>query len=406
MQVYIGIDWSEKKHDVIFTNQTGAVIQKLVIAHTPVGFHQIDEAREKLEVAAEECIVGIETAHSLLIDFLWARGYVQIYVLPPNVVRSSQGKYRQSGARNDESDARLIADILRTNRDRYYPWLPDRPLTRQMRTKVALQGYLSQEILRTSNRLRSVLIRYYPAATIVFSSLTAQIALAFIQAYPTPKAAAELSWADFSDFARQQGHAQTKKLPTSFARLHRPQPDADPAIIAAYASEAQLLCRLLKELVQAKNQCEHELQELFQQHPDAFIFQSLPMAGDFLEPGLLVKFGDDRKRFPTPNSIQALAGTCPVTDQSGKRKTVMFRYACDHEFRHIVQQWARATLRESAWAVAYYEQVRPHCHSESHAFRCLANRWLAIVWKLWQTNQTYDEGYHLRQRALRSKPRP
>ncbi|MFQ6101903.1 MAG: hypothetical protein ACE5OS_11815 [Anaerolineae bacterium] len=36
---------------------------------------------------------------------------------------------------------------------------------------------------------------------------------------------------------------------------------------------------------------------------------------------------------------------------------------------------------------------------------CLANRWLAIAWKLWQTRQAYDEAYHLRRCALRSKPR-
>jgi len=38
------------------------------------------------------------------------------------------------------------------------------------------------------------------------------------------------------------------------------------------------------------------------------------------------------------------------------------------------------------------------------AFRRLANRWLAIAWKLWQSRQPYDEAYHLQQRAQRSKP--
>jgi len=36
-------------------------------------------------------------------------------------------------------------------------------------------------------------------------------------------------------------------------------------------------------------------------------------------------------------------------------------------------------------------------HSKSHAYRCLANRWLGIIWKLWQTGQVYDEAYHLQQ---------
>lgn len=120
---------------------------------------------------------------------------------------------------------------------------------------------------------------------------------------------------------------------------------------------------------------------------------------------MLVKFGDDRQRFPSAASIQALAGTCPVTDGSGKRRVVRFRKACDHEFRTITQQWAKATLDESSWAQAYWQEIRPHCDSNSAAYRRLANRWLAILWKLWQTCQTYDEAYHLQQRAARSKPR-
>jgi hypothetical protein len=29
--------------------------------------------------------------------------------------------------------------------------------------------------------------------------------------------------------------------------------------------------------------------------------------------------------------------------------------------------------------------------------RCLANRWLGILWKLWQSGERYDEAYHLQQ---------
>jgi hypothetical protein len=94
-----------------------------------------------------------------------------------------------------------------------------------------------------------------------------------------------------------------------------------------------------------------------------------------------------------------------VTDQSGKRKVIKFRRGCDREFRHIVQQWALHSLPQSVWANAYWQQTRPHCDSDNHAYRCLANRWLAIAWKLWQTRQLYDETYHLQQRTIRSKAR-
>jgi transposase len=163
------------------------------------------------------------------------------------------------------------------------------------------------------------------------------------------------------------------------------------------------LAGLLLALDDAKKTALRELGVLFRQHPDHAIFDSLPGAGDLLAPALLAKFGDDRRRFPSAASVQSLAGTCPVTKSSGKWRTVRFRHACDREFRQISVQWARCSLRRSVWANAYYERVRAHSRSQSHAFRCLANRWLAFAWKLWQSGEPCDEAYHLRRRATRSR---
>jgi Transposase IS116/IS110/IS902 family len=249
------------------------------------------------------------------------------------------------------------------------------------------------------------LLRYYPAALEVFSELMAPISLAFICAYPTPEAATQLSYADFSVFARQHQHHQPQKWPGCYARLQAQQPAAALSTVVVYQAEAVHLAQLLLATLQTKQQTLRELKRCFSQHPDAPIFSSLPGTGDFLAPALLAKFGEERRRFPEPVDVQALAGTCPVTESSGKRRWVHYRQACDHDFRYIMHLWAKESLRQSPFAAAYYHQVRPRCDSESHAYRCLANRWLAIVWKLWQTRQPYDESYHLRQRALRSQPR-
>ena len=405
MEVYIGIDWSQNKHDIVFLNEAGARVARHTIPHDLEGFLKMDAIRQDLDVVPGGCLVGLETAHNLVIDFLWARGYHQVFVIPPNVVKSVRGRYGQSGARTDQSDALLLADLLRTDRARLQPWHPDSLVTRQMRAKVSLIGHLTRSVVRLSNRLRSVLLRYYPAAVQVFSSLQTQIALHFICAYPTPRAAAGLSWVEFKAFGKQHRYPKPKKLPACFARLQADQPEASAETVLIYQDEAVQLATLLLAAIQAKNQALRELKHLSRQHPDYLIFASLPGAGDLLAPGLLVKFGDDRNRFPTPASVQALAGTCPVTLSSGKRKKVKFRRACDRSFRRIAQQWAIASLSESVWANTYWDAVRPHCQSDSHAYRCLANRWLAIAWKLWQTHQPYDEAYHLKQRALHAKPR-
>lgn len=404
MTVYIGIDWSENEHEVVWLNEAGAIIGHFTMKHKTEEFMKLEQMRQQLKVERQECVVALETAHNLVVDFLWGWGYEQVYVIPPSVIKSNRGRFSSSGARDDKRDGHLIAEVVRTDRGRLQPWSPDSVLTRQIRAQISSLAYLTKQKVRCSNRLRALLLRYYPAALTVFGSWSSQISLVFIQRYPTPQAAAGLSFDEFRAFTRKHRY-RTAKVAACFARLKQPQPAASPDTVLAYQAEASYLAGQLRHLIRTKNQGLNRLTDLFEQHPDQAIFASLPGAGQWGAPALLSKFGDDRARFPRPASVQALAGTCPVTDQSSKRRVVKFRHACDRQFRHIVQQWARHSLRESVWANAYWHQVRPRCQSDNHALRCLGNRWLAVAWKLWQTGQTYDQEYHLRQRALRAQPR-
>jgi transposase len=405
MIVYLGIDWSQDKHDACFLNEQGLTITSLTIPHTVEGLHKLDSTRQKLGVSASDCWVGLETAHNLVIDYLWSRDYSQVYVIPPNAVKAARSRYSQSGAHHDPSDAFVISDMVRTDQARLQPWHPDSQLVQQLRAKVSLLIYLTHEKTRASNRLTAVLLRYYPAALLVFSRPLPTIAFHLICAYPTPAAARALTWTEFETFARGHHYRQSDaKLRASFARLQAPQPSAAPAVVAAYQGEAVLLAQHVLRLSHTKTEQTDELGRLFEQHPDADLFLSLPGTGPFLAPALLAKFGDDRRRFSSPFGLQCLAGTCPVTSQSGHRRIVKFRKACDHEFRTITQQWARASLSQSTWAADYFQRLRPQCDSDSHAYRCLANRWLVIAWRVWQDHHPYDEAFHLQQRAERQLP--
>ena len=275
-----------------------------------------------------------------------------------------------------------------------------------MRAKVSLILFLTHSIVRHTNRLRAVLLRYYPAGLVVFAKLDTPLSLAFLQAYPHPQAAAQLSYGDFEHFVRQQHHTRPAEWPKCYARLTQPVPCARAEVVQTYQPEALLLVGLLGACLRAKRQALQELQQLYQQHPDRAIFAALPAAGEFLEPALLAKLGDVRERFPSPAVLQAMAGTSPYTQKSGKKRSVHFRFACDRELRFLVQQWALASLRQSPWAVSYYGQAYRRCGSKKAALRRLANRWLSILWTLWQSHRLYDEQYHQQQRMLRAKPRP
>jgi transposase len=399
-----GIDWSENHHDLCIINQAGARVSQIQLEHSLAGFERIEAERRKLAVPASECLVAIETEYNLVVDFLLDRSYV-VYIVPPQATQGYRNRQRSSGAHTDKSDAALLADILRTDRDSHRRLRPNHPRTQQLLAQLRLIEALRNSIQRQCNQLRAVLQRTYPQALGLFGDLKAQISLQFLITHPTAQEAQALSRQAFAAFCREHHYKRTDLLPKRYAHLQEPAPRADPAIAQSYRDHVRILAEVLLPQVRYRSEALAKLGRLFAQHPDAFIFDSLPGAGALLAPALLVKFGDHRDRFPAAAEVQALAGTCPVTERSGKKKIVKFRRGCDKEFRRITQQFARASVLKSGWAAAYWEEIRPGCDSDSHAYRCLANRWLAIIWKMWQTGKAYDEEYHLQQRARRRRPK-
>lgn len=394
--LYVGIDWSERKHDVCILNQAGAILKEFMVTQTPAGHQHLAQEIETFDIPPEQCLVGLETSSNLLVDFLDPKPY-QTYVIAPNQVASCRGRFSSSGRRNDRSDAHLLADMLRTDHHRFTPWQADGELIHQMRASLRLIDDLTQSITRYSNRLRAALLRAYPLAVDLFSDLTTQIALQFLINYPVQTAVHTLSYTDFATFCHQQRYSHPHRITQRYAHLQRPVPQPAPITMTAYQDPIAVWATLLLNFVQQKRQAIQRVQQLFLTHPDAHIFASLPGAGELLAPKLLVMFGDHRERFPTPMAIQSLAGTCPVTIQSGKKKTIKFRRGCNHEYRHTAQLFAISSVQQSSWAATYFSQAKARGLKESHAYRCLANRWLAIMWTIWQRNQPYDEGFHLAQ---------
>jgi len=403
--VYIGIDWSGKKHDVAFLNEQGGVIESFVIEHSDEGFRQFEAKRHALGIARPDCRLGIETCNSLLVDFLWAMGYPHLYILPPATVAANRNRIRLSGANNDRFDAIVIAETVRTDWPRLRPFDPGSDLLQQMRILVKQGLTNARESTRLANRLSAHLNRYYPAARYTFKSWPTKSVCHLVCAYPTPAAAQTLDFATFQAFARAHGYTRTTQLHGCFERLQALYPAAPAVLVSAYQHDAVCDAQLLLASLEREEQNRKRLQALFATHPDHAIFASLPGAGAWLAPALLVMLGEDRKRFPTHEHLQALAGTCPVTRQSGGRRTVYFRRACDHDFRFIAQQWARTAVAESDWVKTYYTQLR-YKHAENDTLRRIANRLLAILWRIWQDGTTYDEQVHLQNRLKHRQRQP
>ena len=134
---------------------------------------------------------------------------------------------------------------------------------------------------------------------------------------------------------------------------------------------------------------DQEIERLFCQHEDHELFQSLPGAGARLAPRMLAEIGDDRSRYLSAMSLQALAGTSPVLFQSGMYSKAHRRLGCIKPLRNALQQFAFQSLREP-WAKAYYQRKRAEGKSHTVAVRALANVWVRIVFAVWTKKEAYQ----------------
>lgn len=402
---YLGIDWSETKHDLCLENEKGVIVVEGAIEHSVQGFAGIENWREQLQLNPSEIIIGIESANLLLIDWLWAKNYEHVYVIPPSTVEKSRQRFHGSGAKDDRIDARELAELVRLERAHLLPWHPGSDRLQVLRAQVSFGLHLTKMAVMQANRLRSLLLRYYPAALMVCASWPTHLVCHLVQSYPDPQQLSRLPFAAFREFALAHGYPKPKTLLACFERLQASYPSARRAVSEALMPQAQYLAGTLLTTLVQKEANLRQLNATFADHPDAALFTALPGVGDWLAPALLVKFGEDRLRFPTPQLLQSLAGTCPVTEKSGKHQVVYFRRACDHEFRQIAQQWAHQAQTQSLWAQSYYHSLVKRGQDAPLATRCLANRLLAIAWRCWQDRKPYDEALHLQRRAQRSLPK-
>src|SRR5882724_10319762 len=106
--------------------------------------------------------------------------------------------------------------------------------------------------------------------------------------------------------------------------------------------------------------------------PDYALFDTLPGGGPALAPRLLTAFGEQRERFLAADELQRYFGIAPVTERSGNKSWIHWRWQCPKFLRQTLVEWAAQTINKSFWAGAYYRQQRAKGSSHQAALRALA----------------------------------
>ena len=121
-----------------------------------------------------------------------AAGY-QIFAINPLSVSRYRDRHVTSGAKSDPGDAKVLADLVRTDRAAHRPIAGDSALVEAVKVLARSHQHLCWLRGRTANTLRSTLREFYPAALEAFEELAGGDALAVLEIAPTPARGRALS---------------------------------------------------------------------------------------------------------------------------------------------------------------------------------------------------------------------
>ena len=378
--IFVGDDWAEAHHDVHVMNQAG---ERLASRRLAEGLEGIGGFHDLVACHAEdpaEVVVGIETDRGLWVGALVAAGY-QVYAINPVAVSRYRDRHAVSGAKSDAGDAKVLADLVRTDRHNHRPTAGDSDLAEGI--KVLARGHQNLIWVRNrhTNMWRSALREYYPAALEAFDDLDHPDTLAVLGRAPTPAAGRLLTRSQIKAALKRGGRRRNldRRAETIQLALRTDQLGGPGPVVEAFAATTRAAVGIITELNTQIAGLETELGAGFEQHPDADIVRSLPGLGVILGARVLGEFGDDPNRYATAKSRRNYAGTSPITRASGKKRAVLARHIRNRRLADAIDQWAFCSLSTSPGCRAFYDQHRAKGDGHHQALRVLGNRLVGIL---------------------------
>jgi transposase len=391
--IFVGVDWSEDHHDIDIRSEDGRQLAARRVKHGVAG---VAELHELIAVHVDEpnlVKVGIETDRGLIVQALVAAGY-EVFAINPRIADRYRDRHALSGAKSDMLDARVLADIVRTDRHNHRPVAGDSDEAEEL--KMLARGHQNLIWSRTRHvlQLRSILLEYFPAMVAAADGhVGTRDALAVLGIAPDPRAAQRLTRAKITSAFRRAGRA--RNLEPTAARFHTalqgPHLEATAGVLAAGRANASALIAVINALNTQIDAMETQLADRFERHPDAEIVRSQPGLGTILGARVLSEFGDDPNRYADARARKNYAGTSPITRASGKTKVVAARFIRNHRLGDACTRWAFATLSSSPGARRFYDEQRDAGKTHGQALRVLSNRLVGILHGCLASRTAYDE---------------
>lgn len=400
----IGFDWGDSSHALAIRvkDQPAETLELPHSAETLQGW--LDQIEKRF--AGRPVAVAIEASRGAAVYAMMERPWLRIFPIHSTTSSYQRRAFQPSGAKDDIPDALVLLSLLEHHPDKLRPLQPDDPATRTLEGLVQARRKAVDRRTLLSNQLCSLLKDYFPQALgWCGENLSAPLALDFLDKWPSLIDVKASKPQTIRRFYQTHNVRRPELIDQRLEEIRVARAlTSDAAILEVRIRTVRLLVAELKVLQEHIAGFADAIAKAFAAHPEHAFFRELPGAGANLAPRLLVAFGTDRSRFESAADLQRLIGVAPVTERSGSREWVHWRWGAPQFLRQTMIEWAGQTVVYSPWAKAYYEQQKGRGGHHWAILRSLAFKWLRILWRCWTTRTSYSEERFIAQLEKRKSP--
>ncbi len=401
---FIGLDWADKKHDVCIQVPGSTELERDVVEHRPLALEAwLSGLRERFGGAPVAVVVELEQGP--IVSALLEHDFIVIFPVKPITLARYRKAFVPSNAKDDPTDAELALELLMRHPERVPRLRRDSVPMRQFRRLVAERRAFVQDRVRLTNRMTHALKAYFPQVLAWFRDKWTDVFIDFLERWPTLPSVQRARQETVVSFFEAHNVRRRATIARRLEGIAAERPlTTDRGVIEPAQLVVEQLLPQLRAVCAAVARFDIEIARLAESLPDYGLFASLPGAGATLAPRLLVAFGERRERFVSVASMQKYAGVAPVTERSGNKSWVHWRYACGTFLRQSFVEWAKETIPRCFWAKQFYAQHRARGASHNATLRALAFKWIRILYRCWVDRVPYDEARYLNALQKRGAP--
>lgn len=402
-QLFVGIDWASEAHEVCVLDRDGHIVERRQVKHTVADLQAfVDALLTRAHGDPATVAIGIEVPRGALVELLVERGFA-VYAINPKQMDRFRDRFTPAGAKDDRRDALVIGDSLRTDPQAFRQVRLDHPVIIQLREWSRIDEDLGVELTRLTNQVRDLVYRSAPGLLALSPAADDPWLWALLRQAPTPATQRRLSERRLDRLLREH---RIRRLTATAVRavLQQPAVFTAPGVVDAVAAHLQVLLPRVELIAAQRRDATRQLERWLEaleaelpagdqrEHSDVAIVRSMPGIGTRVAARMLAEASQplvDRAY----HALRAVMGVAPVTKQSGRRRTVSMRYACNARLRNAGYHWARTSAQHDSGSRAYYASLRARGHSHGRALRSVADRLLRILMTLLSRGQIFDPNH-------------